>query len=108
MKIGALCTAFGTRHTLRQRQWVPKIELSDDRRGRPAESETRYKMDEKDLRQRLEELRLEHRDLDDVIGRLQEEPAVDQLQLTRLKKRKLWLKDMIAKIESKLTPDIIA
>ncbi|KPK55476.1 MAG: hypothetical protein AMS22_04350 [Thiotrichales bacterium SG8_50] len=65
-------------------------------------------MDEKDLRQRLEELRLEHRDLDDVIGRLQEEPAVDQLQLTRLKKRKLWLKDMIAKIESKLTPDIIA
>ena len=65
-------------------------------------------MDEKALRQRLEELRLEHRDLDDVIGRLQEEPYVDQLQLTRMKKRKLWLKDMIAKIESTLTPDIIA
>ena len=72
------------------------------------ESEIRYKMDEKDLRQRLEELRLEHRDLDDVISRLQEEPSVDQLQLTRMKKRKLWLKDMIARIESKLTPDIIA
>lgn len=66
------------------------------------------KMDENGLRQRLEELRLEHRDLDDVIARLQEDPYVDQLQLTRMKKRKLWLKDMIAKIESKLTPDIIA
>ena len=65
-------------------------------------------MDEKALRQRLEELRLEHRDLDDVIARVQEEPYIDQLQLRRMKKRKLWLKDMISKIESKLTPDIIA
>lgn len=60
------------------------------------------------LRQRLEQLRIEHRDLDDVISRLGENPYVDQLQLRRLKKRKLVLKDMIAKIESELIPDLNA
>ncbi len=68
-------------------------------------------LDEEDLeviRQRLEELRVEHRDLDDVITRLAEDPLVDQLQLRRLKKRKLGLKDMIRKLESKLIPDIEA
>lgn len=59
-------------------------------------------------RTRLDELRLEHRDLDDVISRLAEDPHVDQLQLRRLKKRKLYLKDMIARLESKLIPDIDA
>jgi hypothetical protein len=61
-----------------------------------------------DLRRRLEELRSEHRDLDIVIARLAETAPFDQLRLQRLKKRKLALKDQIARIESKLLPDIIA
>lgn len=60
------------------------------------------------LRRRLEELRLEHRDLDDIIARLSESAAINQLQLQRLKKRKLMLKDQITKLESQLLPDIIA
>ena len=60
------------------------------------------------LQNRLEALRLEHRDLDDVIKVLTENSFVDRLQLIRLKKRKLVLKDMIAKIESKLIPDLNA
>jgi hypothetical protein len=61
-----------------------------------------------DYRAKLDELRLEHRDLDDVIGRLSEDPHVDQLQLRRMKKRKLYLKDLITRLESKLIPDIDA
>ena len=60
------------------------------------------------LRQKLEELRLEHRDLDDVIHHLIESAYPDQLQLKRLKKRKLKLKDGIEMIESRLIPDIDA
>ncbi len=60
------------------------------------------------LRDRLERLRIEHRDLDDAIARLAEGPYVDQLQLRRLKKRKLQLKDYIAWAESHLIPDIDA
>jgi len=61
-----------------------------------------------DLRRELEELRSEHRDLDDVIARLAERAPFDQLRLQRMKKRKLLLKDQIAQLESKLLPDIIA
>ena len=60
------------------------------------------------LRRKLEELRLEHRDLDDVISRLVESAPMSQVQLQRLKKRKLMLKDQITLLESKLLPDIIA
>lgn len=60
------------------------------------------------IMQRLEELRVEHRDLDDIIHRLAMDPLVDQLQLRRMKKRKLNLKDMISRLESKLIPDIEA
>jgi len=60
------------------------------------------------LRQKLVELELEHRDLDDVIARLTERAPFDQLQLQRLKKRKLVLKDQISQIEAELLPDIIA
>jgi hypothetical protein len=60
------------------------------------------------LRRKLEELRLEHRDLDDVIARLAETAPMSQVQLQRLKKRKLMLKDQITLLESKLLPDIIA
>ncbi len=56
----------------------------------------------------LEDLRQEHRDLDAAIARLAEDPGVDQLRLTRMKKRKLKLKDWIAYLESKLIPDIDA
>lgn len=64
--------------------------------------------DEEALRQKLAELELEHRDLDDVIARLTERAPYDQLQLQRLKKRKLVLKDHISRIEGELYPDIIA
>lgn len=57
---------------------------------------------------RLKELRIAHRDLDDVITRLVEDPLVDQLQLKRLKKRKLMLKDLITRLESELIPDLNA
>lgn len=58
--------------------------------------------------QRLRELRIEHRDLDDVIGRLTMDLYIDELQLRRLKKRKLLLKDQIARLESELIPDLNA
>ncbi|MBX3665255.1 MAG: DUF465 domain-containing protein [Burkholderiales bacterium] len=57
---------------------------------------------------RIAELRLEHRDLDDVILRLMQTQVVDQLQLQRLKKRKLLVKDQISMLERQLTPDIPA
>jgi hypothetical protein len=57
---------------------------------------------------RLRELRIEHRDLDDVISRLTMDLYVDELQLRRLKKRKLLLKDQIARLESELIPDMNA
>jgi hypothetical protein len=61
------------------------------------------------MRRKLEELKTEHRDLDDVISRMtQDNKPFDQLQMQRLKKRKLVLKDAILKIESRLLPDIIA
>ncbi|HEY9201235.1 MAG TPA: DUF465 domain-containing protein [Gammaproteobacteria bacterium] len=60
------------------------------------------------LQARLEELRLEHRDLDDVIHRLQMTGGLEQMQLQRLKKRKLRLKELIVKIEDELIPDILA
>ncbi len=58
--------------------------------------------------QRLRELRIEHRDLDDVIGRLSLDIYIDELQLRRLKKRKLLLKDQIMRLESELIPDLNA
>jgi hypothetical protein len=58
--------------------------------------------------QRLRQLRIEHRDLDDVIHRLQLDLYVDQVQMRRLKKRKLLLKDQIARLESQLIPDLNA
>lgn len=65
-------------------------------------------MDEEELRRRLALLRTEHRDLDAAIGALVAADSQDQLQIARLKKRKLQLKDRIAMIEDYLTPDIIA
>ena len=61
-----------------------------------------------ELRRRLEALRLEHRDLDDVIARLEAQSPPDQLLMRRLKKRKLAVKDQMAQLENDLIPDIIA
>ena len=61
-----------------------------------------------DMRVRLAELRTEHRDLDHAIERFEEAVYVDQLQLRRLKKRKLLLKDAITRLESELIPDLDA
>ena len=61
-----------------------------------------------ELRTKLHELQVEHRDLDEVISRLEDVPPHDELLLRRLKKRKLLLKDRIALIERMLEPDIPA
>ena len=60
------------------------------------------------LKKRILELNLEHRDLDDVIAKLAATPGQDQLQLQRLKKKKLLIKDQIYQLERQLTPDISA
>jgi len=58
--------------------------------------------------ERLRQLRIEHRDLDDIISRLTLDFKVDELQMKRLKKRKLMLKDQITRLESQLIPDLNA
>jgi hypothetical protein len=60
------------------------------------------------IKQRILELTIEHRDLDDVIDRLSVDVVVDQLQLRRLKKRKLIIKDEIVLLQQQLIPDILA
>ncbi|MEN2790748.1 DUF465 domain-containing protein [Sphingomonas oligophenolica] len=65
-------------------------------------------MDDTQLAKRLEVLRIEHRDLDSAIAALFETGSKDQLQLARLKKRKLRLRDEISMLEDQLIPDIIA
>ena len=64
--------------------------------------------DERELREQLVRLREEHRDLDAAIGAIDESGPMDQLHITRLKKKKLLLKDQISKLEDRLFPDIIA
>ena len=64
--------------------------------------------DEDMMATKLAHLMTEHRDLDDVISRLIERQPVDQIQLQRLKKRKLMLKDEISKLRALSLPDIIA
>ena len=66
------------------------------------------KDEERELRAQLARLLQEHRDLDAAIGALQVSPGSDVLQVQRLKKRKLMLKDRITFVEDQLTPDIIA
>lgn len=65
-------------------------------------------VDEDELQRKLTELMQEHRDLDAAIDALTTNPPFDQIQVQRLKKRKLQLKDLILKINSQLLPDIIA
>ncbi|WP_033920037.1 YdcH family protein [Sphingomonas sp. 37zxx] len=65
-------------------------------------------MDEAELLRRLEALRVEHRDLDAAIAAMMGTGSTDQLQIARLKKRKLRLRDEIALVEDEMIPDIIA
>jgi len=64
--------------------------------------------EERTLREQLARLHQEHRDLDAAIGALASSPGSDLIQVQRLKKRKLVLRDQIRRIEDQLTPDIIA
>jgi hypothetical protein len=64
--------------------------------------------DPAEITRHLVELRVEHRDLDDAIERLASDIRADELALRRLKKRKLMLKDTIARLESRLIPDLDA
>lgn len=64
--------------------------------------------EERELRAQLARLQQEHRDLDAAIEALADAPGADILQVQRLKKRKLFLRDRISYIEDQLTPDIIA
>jgi len=66
------------------------------------------KLNPEDIRQKIVALKLEHRDLDEVLTQMSNNLHSDQLQVKRLKKRKLQLKDMIARLESDLLPDIPA
>lgn len=63
---------------------------------------------QQEMLRQLQELRMEHRDLNELIDRLAGSGQLDQLQVQRLKKRKLALKDQISRLESELHPDIIA
>lgn len=65
-------------------------------------------MNDEGIRQQIEMLKIEHRDLDDAITALHANPVADQLQIARLKRRKLALKDRIIVLEDQLIPDIIA
>ena len=67
-----------------------------------------YSNDPGEIANLIAQLREEHRDLDEAITRLVEDRSVDQLRLTRLKKRKLKLKDWIAYLKSQLIPDLDA
>ena len=83
--------------------WIP---LRDQPRGDPQRRVIR--VSEEEMRKRLEMLRIDHRDLDAAIDALTASGAKDQLQVARLKKRKLKLKDQISMLEDYLIPDIIA
>ena len=65
-------------------------------------------MENNEIKDQINELILEHKDLDDALNLMKEKPFVDELQIRRLKKRKLKLKDEIKLLESKLIPDIEA
>lgn len=84
----------GTDHLFRSACGVSDFALTDEEKVQ--------------IRIRLQELEIEHHDLDDVIRRLSGDPTQEQLQLRRLKKRKLVLKDQIQKLRARLIPDIIA
>lgn len=76
--------------------------------GRITRTQPVPSVDPSEIARKLVELKVEHRDLDQVIERLAADRSTDQLQIKRLKKRKLAIKDMITWLESKLIPDLDA
>lgn len=86
--------AFSAANRLRRKRSGPAVAMTKD--------------EEQELRAQLARLQQEHRDLDAAISALQDTPGSDILQVQRLKKHKLYLKDRISFIEDQLTPDIIA
>ena len=91
------------------KQPAPEADPKNSVRSKTAVTEFPLSDEEKlQISGRLQELEIEHHDLDDIIDRLAGDPTQDQLQLRRLKKRKLVLKDQIQKLRAKLIPDIIA
>jgi hypothetical protein len=65
-------------------------------------------MDSEEIKRRIVELQVEHRDLDDAISRLVQQSGIDELTLRRMKKRKLQIKDAIVQLQMQLVPDIPA
>ncbi len=65
-------------------------------------------MESEEVKRRIIELQVEHRDLDDAIARMAEQPGFDEIRLRRLKKRKLQIKDAIQMLQMQLVPDIPA
>lgn len=84
------------------------IELLLKRRGPISEEDPLTAAEKEKIRHIIVDLKLEHRDLDVAIGRLLEGAYVDELQIKRMKKRKLYLKDIIARLSSSLIPDMDA
>jgi hypothetical protein len=70
--------------------------------------DTRRAMEMEQIKQRIIELQIEHRDLDEAIDRLASQPGVDEVKLRRLKKRKLQIKDSIALLQMQFVPDVPA
>ncbi len=84
------------------------IELLLERRRRVSEDDPLTAAEKDKIRHIIVELKLEHRDLDAAIARMTEGVYMDELQLRRMKKRKLYLKDIIARLGSSLIPDMDA
>jgi len=84
------------------------IELLLKRRGRISPEDPLTAEEKEKIRHIIQDLKLEHRDLDVAIGHLAEGAYVDELQIKRMKKRKLYLKDIIARMGSSLIPDMDA
>ena len=105
----SLKTCFGLASNAAE-NGLDKRKLKDQEAARAMidEDEQALKKEEQALRAQLAELRQEHGDLDAAIAAIADSAHCDQLQLTRLKKRKLQLKDQITQIEDSLLPDITA
>ena len=78
------------------------------RAARPAADRAERPMETDEIKRRLIELQIEHRDLDEAIERMGQQAGADELKLRRLKKRKLQIKDLIVQLEMLLVPDIPA